>query len=132
MKMPRAHLILFVILSLLSSQANLWGGGDATDHDHEQDGLAFFGFVKDSAGRIIRDAKVTADIKGLGSVVARTDATGVYKLPGFGKEITPNRVSISCAKEGYKQIRAFTRTPATKAPVTRVEVECTMQQVGAK
>jgi hypothetical protein len=128
----RTHVVLFVVLSLFLSHANLWGGGDAADRDHEEDGLAFFGFVKDTAGRIIRDAKVTADIKGLGSVVARTDATGVYKLPGFGKEISANRVSISCAKDGYKQVRTFTRTPPTKAPATRVEVECTMQQIGAQ
>jgi hypothetical protein len=36
-----------------------------------------------TSSQTIRDAKVTAEIKGLGSVVARTDATGVYKLPGF-------------------------------------------------
>jgi hypothetical protein len=109
----------------------VWAGGDAPDIHDEADGLAFFGFVKDNTGKTIRDAKVTAEIKGLGSVVARTDATGVYKLPGFGKNITANRVSISCSKDGYKQIRTLTRPPRDKKAAT-VEVECTMQQVGAK
>jgi hypothetical protein len=111
-----------------------WSGGEQADdhHDHEHDGPRFFGFVKDSAGRAIRDAKVTADIKGLGQVVTRTDATGVYKLPGFGKEIAPSRVTISCSKDGYKHARTLTRTPLTKKPLTAIEVECSLQPLGGK
>ena len=113
--------------------APAWAGGelgDARDHVHE--GLSIFGFVKDTAGKAIRDAKVTADIKGLGSVIARTDATGVYKFPGFGKGITQNQVSIACSKDGYKQTRTFNRTSPAKTPVTAIEIECTMQPAGAK
>jgi hypothetical protein len=111
-----------------------WSGGDQGDdhHDHEHDGPRFFGFVKDTAGKIIRDAKVTAQIKGLGQVITRTDATGVYKLPGFGKEIAADRVTISCSKDGYKQARTLTRTPLTKKPITAVEIECILQGTGAK
>lgn len=122
---------LTVALISLLIAAPLYAGGDAPDFHDEADGLAFFGFVKDNTGKTVRDAKVTAEIKGLGSVVARTDATGIYKLPGFGKNITANRVSISCSKEGYKQVRTMTRAPRDKN-ATRVEVECTMQKVGAK
>ena len=75
--------------------------------------------------------EVVAEIKGMGAVITRTDKLGTYKLPGFGKNITPNRVSISCSKDGYKQIRTLTRPPRDKKAAT-VEVECTMQQVGAK
>ncbi len=110
-----------------------WAGGELGDaRDHVHDGLSIFGFVKDTAGKAIRDAKVTADIKGLGSVIARTDATGVYKFPGFGKGITQNQVSISCSKDGYKQTRTLNRTSPAKKPVTAIEIECTMQQAGAK
>ena len=125
------HRLGFSVALLLFAASPLQAGGDAPDIHDEADGLAFFGFVKDNTGKTIRDAKVTADIKGLGSVIARTDATGVYKLPGFGKNITANRVSISCSKDGYKQIRTMTRPPRDKN-TTRVEVECTMQKVGAK
>lgn len=137
MRSARAR-IRFVAAVVLMS-VNLWawtsawpGGEQADGHDHEQDGLAFFGFVKDTSGRAIRDAKVTADIKGLGQVTTRTDATGVYKLPGFGKDITPNRVSISCTKDGYRQTRTFNRTSLTKKPATAIEIECTMQRGSAK
>jgi hypothetical protein len=111
-----------------------WAGGDQDDHhhDHEQDGPRFFGFVKDTAGKIVRDAKVTAQIKGLGQVMTRTDATGVYKLPAFGKDIAPDRIAISCSKDGYKQARTLTRTPLTKKPLTAVEIECILQGTGGK
>jgi hypothetical protein len=39
---------------------------------------------------------------------------------------------ISCSKEGYKQTRSITRTPLNKKPLTAIEIECTMQKVGAK
>ena len=121
------------MLLSLGAATPAWAGGEADDgHDHPDDGQRFFGFVKETNGRVIRDAKVTAEINGLGQVITRTDATGVYKLPGFGKDIAPNRVTISCSKEGYKQTRTFNRTSLTQKPVTAIEIECTMQRVGAK
>ena len=108
-------------------------GGEAGLDDHSQDdGPSYFGFVKDTAGKAIRDAKVTAEIKGRPSVVARTNATGAYRIPGFGKDIAPNNVAISCAKEGYKQTKAFLKPAPAKKPVTAVEIECTMARLGAK
>src|SRR5581483_275046 len=129
--MKRGINCLILGAALLLASAPLQAGGDAPDFHDEADGLAFFGFVKDNTGKTIRDATVTAEIKGLGSVVARTDATGVYRFPGFGKNITANRVSISCSKDGYRQIRTMTRPPRDKN-ATRVEVECTLQKLGAK
>lgn len=116
---------------LISDRA--WTGGEAGPDDHaHDDGPNYFGFVKDTAGKTIRDAKVTAQIKGLGNVIARTNATGAYRMPGFGKEIPPTNVAISCSKEGYKQTRTLTRTPLNKKPLTAIEIECTMQKMGAK
>jgi hypothetical protein len=100
---------------------------------HEDNGPTYFGFVKDTSGRAVGDAKVTADIKGRGTVITRTTAAGSYKLPGFGKEITPDKVVISCSKEGYQQTRLLRRTPlSSKQPLIAVETECTMQRVGGK
>lgn len=110
-----------------------WAGGEAGLDDHsEEEGPYFFGFVKDTARKAIRDAKVTAESKGRPSIVARTNAAGFYRIPGFGKDIAPNNVTVSCSKEGYKQTKAFVKTSAAKKPVTAVEIECTMQPVGAK
>jgi hypothetical protein len=110
-----------------------WSGGSGDEDSHDQDdGPRYFGFVKDASGKIVPDAKVTAEVKGLGSVIARSDKLGTYKLPGFGKQIDPKNVTISCSKDGYQQIRTFRRPPATKTPQTAIETECTMQRVGAK
>jgi hypothetical protein len=105
-----------------------WSGGELGEaRDHHQDGLAIFGFVKDSSGRAVRDAKVTANIKGLGSVVTQSDAAGVYKFPGFGKNVKQDQISVSCAKDGYKQTKTMTRMPPGKAQVVAIEIECSMQ-----
>jgi hypothetical protein len=125
-----AALALGAILAL-SSPA--WPGGSSDEPEsHEDDGPSYFGFVKETSGKFIPDAKVTAEIRGIGAVIARTDAAGIYKLPGFGKHITPDKVIISCSKDGYKQTRLLRRTPANKKPLTAIETECTMQRVGAK
>ena len=54
------------------------------------------------------------------------------KLPGFGKELSPDKITISCSKDGFKQTRAFTRTPLNKKPLTAIEIECTMQRIATK
>ncbi len=125
--------ILYLLAVVFLLPIAVWAGGSSDEPDiHEDNGPTYFGFVKDTSGRAIGDAKVTADIKGRGTVVTRTTAAGSYKLPGFGKEITPDKVVISCSKEGYQQTRSFRRTPMNKKPLIAVETECTMQRVGGK
>ena len=109
----------------------LWAGGSGfgdDDHDHENEGPAYFGFVKDTNGATVADAKVTVAIKDRGGVITRTDALGAYRVPGFGKEIDPNEVLISCEKQGYKQVRVFRRTAQDADPKIPIETECTMQR----
>ena len=121
-----------LLAALASFSPALAGGSDEGPDAHQDDGPSFFGFVRDTSGKAIADAKVTAEIKGRGAVIARTNSTGVYLIPGFGKEISLNNVIISCAKDGYKQTRTLTRTPLNKKPLTKIEVECTMQRLAAK
>jgi hypothetical protein len=121
---------VIVGLTCLVSTA-LWAGGSGfgdDDDESEDDGPAYFGFVKDTNGSTMPDAKVTVAVKGRGGVVTRTDALGAYKVPGFGKEISPSDVEISCEKPGYRQTRVLRRSlppPDSKIPV---ETECTMQR----
>jgi hypothetical protein len=104
----------------------LWAGGDADEHDEDPEaGPIYYGFVKDHRGVVIGDAKVTAELKGKGSVIARTDMLGVYKIPGFGKNTNPDDVTISCAKDGYKQTRVL-RKPVE--PGRAIETECYLQR----
>jgi hypothetical protein len=109
----------------------LWAGGSGfgdDEHDHENEGPAYFGFVKDTGGATIPDAKVTVSIKDRGGVITRTDALGAYRVPGFGKEIDPKEVLVSCEKPGYKQVRVFRRTATDADGNTPIETECTMQR----
>ena len=136
MKLPTTLTCSAIATLLLVASANFtpaWAGGSDEGPDaHVDEGPSFFGFVRDTSGKAIPDAKVTAEIKGRGAVIARTNSTGVYLIPGFGKEIALNNVAISCAKDGYKQTRTLTRTPLNKKPLTKIEIECTMQRLGAK
>ena len=107
-------------------------GGDYDDHDEQNAdaGPAYFGFVKDTNGATLPDAKVTVGVKDRGGVVTRTDALGAYKVPGFGKEVDPKDVEIACDKQGYKQIRILRRMRSPTADVKiPIETECTLQRI---
>src|ERR1700749_2268586 len=91
-------------------------------------GTAFFGFVKDldARGRGIADAKVVAEIKGgNASLVTRADAQGHYRITGFGKDVDPNTVEISCTVAGYTLQRAA-RRKLSNDPGAPVEIDCLM------
>lgn len=120
-----AAVILATVLAFGFSSAAR-AGGDADDHDEDPEaGPIYYGFVKDHRGVLVGDAKVTAELKGRGSVIARTDILGVYKIPGFGKDTNPDNVTISCAKDGFKQTRVV-RKPLE--PGRAVETECFLQK----
>jgi hypothetical protein len=106
------------------------GGVGFTDEDLSSagDGPAFFGFVRLVDGPGIADAKVTAEIKNRGALVTRTDILGVYKIPGFGKDINPDDVIISCAKDGYKQANVLRRPHTAGDTKDPIEVECYLQK----
>ena len=110
-----------------------WAGGAGVgddDDNSEEEGPAYFGFVKDTNGATLPDAKVTVGIKNRGGVVTRTDALGAYKVPGFGKDVDPKDVEIACDKQGYKQLRTLRRMRAPDAAVKiPVETECTLQRI---
>ena len=127
MKRASKPLLVFAAAMLtLGMSATAYAGGDLDDHDEDPEaGPIYYGFVKDHRGVLVGDAKVTADLKGRGSVIARTDILGVYKIPGFGKSTNPDDVTISCAKDGYKQTRV-NRKPTE--PGRAIETECFMQR----
>ena len=119
--------LFWVVAALAFAPASLLNaGGDVDEHDEDPEaGPIYYGFVKDQRGVLIGDAKVTAELKGKGSVIARTDILGVYKIPGFGKNTNPDDVTISCAKDGYSQSRVL-RKPIE--PGRAIETECYLQK----
>jgi hypothetical protein len=106
------------------------GGSGFTDEDIQsaQDGPPFFGFVREVDGPGVKDAKVTAELKG-GSLVTRTDLLGIYKIPGFGKSINPDDVNISCAKDGYKQANIVRHPHDPSDTKDAIEVDCYLQKL---
>jgi hypothetical protein len=133
MRIPgrRVSMASLAIAGMCILSTALWAGGSGfgdDDDTSEDEGPPYFGFVRDASGATLPDAKVTVAVKERGGIVTRTDALGAYKVPGFGKEIDPKDVEISCEKEGFKQTRTLRRNlppPDSKIPI---ETECTMQR----
>ena len=98
------------------------------DDDHHDEGPSYFGFVKDARGVPVPDAKVTANVKNGVSFITRTTSAGLYKFAGFSKRINPNDVTISCAKDGYKQTRILRRPTPKSEPVKAIETECRLER----
>ena len=53
---------------------------------------------------------------------------GIYKIPGVGKNIDPDDVTISCAKSGYKEANVVRRPRRASDSKDPVEVECYLQK----
>jgi hypothetical protein len=117
---------LAVAVSFGLSHAALAGGSGLDDHDDEDAGTPFFGFVKDvTRGGTVADAKVVAEIKGgNASLVTRTDAQGIFRISGFGKDVDPANVEITCSKEAYKMTIAMRRGGGSGEPGKPIEVDC--------
>ena len=117
-----------VALALLLAAPGAWaGGGDfGDDEDQAESGPSYFGFVKDGKGDLISEAKVVAELKNRATLVTHSDDVGVYKIPGFGKDIDPADVEITCSKAGYKEAVAVKR-PGTGADAS-VQADCTLNK----
>jgi hypothetical protein len=105
-----------------------WAGGSGLDEQDEgEQGTPFFGFVKDlTNGGTMPDTKVVAEIKGgNASLVTRSDVQGHYRIAGFGKDVDPNTIEVSCSRDGYKLQRAV-RRKLSNDPGAPVEVDCLM------
>jgi hypothetical protein len=91
-------------------------------------GSPYFGFVRDSRGKFIQGATVTATIKPSGSSLSIV--LGHFTSPGFAKHINPDTVVVSCAKQGFKQANVVRRQYKDR-PLQPVEVQCTLAPVTA-
>jgi hypothetical protein len=120
-----ASLAAVFVLIAFAQQVRAGGVNFGEDSD-TNDGPSYFGFVRDGDGSPVPGARVTAAPQAGGSLVTRSNGMGVYKIPGFAKEIDPKTVDISCAKDGYRQGDVVRRGQAdAKDPV---EVDCTLQK----
>ena len=112
-------------MSLLPGHA--FGGGlemegGEDDHDH---GAPFFGEAKDVQGmKPVYGVQVKAEVTGRRfTLFVNTNDEGRFKLPGFGKDVDPENVAVTCKKDGYRTIEVVRRRLSSAAD-SPVEVEC--------
>jgi hypothetical protein len=130
-KSSMACLRVAVVFGVVLCGSTLAHAGGTTMLDEDvnagAEGPSFFGFVRQVDGAGINDAKVTAELKG-GALVTATDILGLYKIPGFGKDVNPDDVNISCAKDGYKQANVVRRPHTAGDTKDPIEVDCYLQK----
>jgi hypothetical protein len=119
---------LTVTLAFAAPQLVRTGGGQSDLGMDTENGPAFFGFVRGDDGLGAAGANVTARLKTGDSVVTRTDMLGLYKIPGVGKSVNADDVTISCAKDGYKQANVVPRPRADADSKDPIEVDCYLQK----
>jgi hypothetical protein len=119
---------MVTLASLALSAPIVRGAGEMGEAKHKDEGIRFFGFVKDAGGKPIIEAKVTAQIKGGIKYVTHTGKNGMYSFGGFAKTVKPDDVTISCEKEALQQAKVVRKTPAGGKAVKSIETECRMQK----
>ena len=120
--------IILAMTGALSIAALAGGDGFGDDDDHSaEDGPSYFWFfVRDTSGVTIR-MPVTVSLKNRFSIDADRRA-GTYKAR-IRKDLDPKDVQVSCAKDGYKQLRVVRRSPPNKDFKIPIETECTLQRI---
>jgi hypothetical protein len=103
-------------------------GGEMGEAKHKDEGIRFFGFVRDANGKPIPEAKVTAEIKNSTRYITHTTKNGMYSFGGFTKSVKPDDVTISCSLDKYQQAKVIRKTPTGGKAVKSVETECRMQR----
>jgi hypothetical protein len=121
--------LIVVLTCAVPALVRAGGTGFGDDDDSEaNEGPSYFGFVREEGGAGIADAKVTAELKDRGALVTRTDIMGVYKIPGFGKDVDPSEVNITCAKEGYKSASVVRQPHDADDVKDPIEIECYLKK----
>ena len=100
-------------------------GGDffeelsATWQTNADEGVPYFGFVRDGRGKNIPNAAVTATTASGSSFVVQADNMGHYRIPGFSKSVDAKLVQVTCSKPGYRLVARDRRIlrGVAKAPI---------------
>ncbi len=86
-------------------------GGDffeelsATWQNNSDEGVPYFGFVRDSKGKLIPERHDLRRPPPPGrAFVVQADNMGHYRIPGFSKSVDPKRVQVTCSKPGYRLV----------------------------
>jgi hypothetical protein len=102
-------------------------GGDDYDptNDKEGKGPVYFGFVRDTRGSAVAEARVVLRPKTGEPVIVKATALGLYRSH-ISAEVRPDDVEVLCEKDGYKQVRVIRRN---QAGTMNIETSCTLQRL---
>ncbi len=117
--------MLALALGALSSTA--LAGGDDYDpaNDKDREGPVYFGFVRDANGAAVAGAAVTLAATNGKTATLNSNAVGLYRTH-LNADTDPNTVTVSCAKDGYKQTKTQRRPSVAVAAL--VETTCILQR----
>ncbi len=108
------------------STAALAGGDDYDPaNDKDREGPVYFGFVRDANGAAVSGATVTLISTNGQKATLNSNAVGLYRTH-INADTDPNTVTVSCAKDGYKQTRVQRRPSVAVAAM--VETNCVLQR----
>ena len=128
----RAKLLLCTVFAtaIVGSSPAFANGGDFFEElngswgqQNSDDGVPYFGFVRDSKGKKIPNASITATTARGSSFVVQADNMGHYRIPGFSKSVDPKLVQITCSKTGYRLVSRDRRV-LRGAPNGPIETNC--------
>ena len=121
--------VVALLLSMSLAASNALAGGDEYDaaKDVEQLGPAYFGFVRDGGGLPIPGAEVVLTPKTGDAVTIKTNVLGLYRSH-VRKGVSPDDVSVSCSKDGFKTAQVYRRTPPGSKDMF-IETDCTLQKL---
>src|SRR6266436_1240969 len=128
----RAKLLLCTAFAAFIAVASpaLANGGDFFEElnaswgqQNTDDGVPYFGFVRDSKGKTIPNASITATTASGSSFVVQADNMGHYRIPGFSKTVDAKRVQITCSRAGYRLVSRDRRV-LRGAPKAPIETNC--------
>lgn len=123
---PRSLSAMFVGLALCGAPfAAMAGGGPGDETSRQDTGTHFFGEAKDVKGFApLEGVRVKVAIVGTRQyLVVLTDADGKFRLEGFGKDLSADKVDVTCAKDGYRQVEAL-RRHVSRSISSPIVVEC--------
>ena len=106
-----------------------FGGGDDYDamNDEEGKGPVYYGFVRDNRGSPVADARVVLQPKSGEALVLKSNVLGLYRSH-VNKGVVPDDISVSCEKNGFKQVKVARRNPPGATDMN-IETNCTMQRL---
>jgi hypothetical protein len=116
---------LAVCLPALANGGDFFEEMMANFHNNNDDGVPYFGFVRDSKGKVIPEATITATTPSGSSFIVQADIRGHYRIAGFSKRVDAKKVQITCSKVGYKLV-ARDRRLLRGVPNAPVETNCVL------